>query len=203
MYFLGYVLKHMFAILSYMKQLSLAKPHAIVMVGVPGSGKTFFAEKFSETFRAPFLNQNKLQVFAPDQTNELTDYLLKELLKTGQSIIIEGDTDTRTARVELGRKIRAAGYEMLLVWVQTDAGTAKARATKESKLDSEAYDKAAKRFTAPTPPEKSIVISGKHTYASQTKVVLQRLSAPRAEISTHSSAPIRPERPVKRSITVR
>jgi len=203
MYFLDYVLHHMFAILSYMKQLSLVKPHAIVMVGIPGSGKTFFAEKFSETFRAPFINKDKLRAYAPDQADELTDYLLSELLKTGQSIIIEGGTDTRTARSELSRKVRAADYEILLVWVQTDLGTAKARASKESDLSGEAYDKAVKHFTAPAAPEKSIVISGKHTYASQAKVVLQRLSAPRAEISAHSSAPLRPERPSKRSITIR
>lgn len=186
-----------------MKQLSLAKPHAIVMVGIPGSGKSFFAQKFSETFHAPFINQDKLRTFAPDTSDELVDYLLEEFLKTGQSIIIEGSVDTRTERSELTRKIRAAGYEVLLVWVQTDQNTAKARAAKESDLSGEDYDKAAKRFIAPAAPEKSVVISGKHTYATQAKVVLQRLSAPRAEISTHASAPLRPERPPRRSITIR
>lgn len=202
MYFLDYDRTSNFAILSCMKQLSLTKPHAIVMVGTPGSGKTFFAEKFAETFRAPFLNKAILASFAPEKASELTVYLLDELLKTGQSIILEGDFETRTARIELGRKVKAAGYELLVVWVQTDESTAKMRAGK-SGISGDAYEKAMKRFTTPATLEKPVVISGKHTYASQAKTVLQRLSAPRAEISSHKAAPIRPQQQSRRSITVR
>ncbi|MEO7904367.1 MAG: hypothetical protein ABIR91_01085, partial [Candidatus Saccharimonadales bacterium] len=65
------------------------------------------------------------------------------------------------------------------------------------------YDRVVKRFNAPLPTETFIVISGKHTYASQAKVVLKRLSTPRTEIinQTAVTAPARDRRPQPRTDT--
>ena len=49
-----------------MKSLQLDKPHAIVMVGIPGSGKSFFADKFSAMFNAPYVEQMVLDHLAKD-----------------------------------------------------------------------------------------------------------------------------------------
>lgn len=185
-----------------MKQLSLSQPHVIVMVGMPGSGKSFFAEKFSDTFHAPYVSRDLIaQLAGEEAADTIADYQLNELLKTGQSIVFDGSSDTRVSRIELAKKARAAKYEILLVWVQTDEATARNRAAKYG-LDDEAYDKRVKRFTPPAPPEKPVVISGKHTYASQAKAILQRLSAPRVEISAHSKPPTRLD-PARRNITIR
>jgi predicted kinase len=193
-----------------MKSLSPAKPHIIAVVGLPGSGKTFFAEKFSETFHAPYVDKEKLRNLTnlDDQALDVVmDYQVDELLKTHQSLIIEGRSDTRTERAELNKKARKAGYETLFVWVQTDPAAAKSRAFKTAKergmpLNDNDYDHRTKRFAPPLASEKPIVISGRHTYASQAKVVLQRLSAPRAELSTQTNTPTRLE-PSRRNITVR
>jgi predicted kinase len=201
---------HNFAILSYMKSLSPAKPHIIAVIGLPGSGKTFFAEKFSETFHAPYVDKEKLRSLTnlDEQTlDTVMNYQVDELLKTHQSLIVEGNTDTRTERAELNKKAREAGYETLFVWVQTDPAAAKGRAFKTAKergatLSDNDYDHRVKRFAPPLASEKTVVISGRHTYASQAKVVLQRLSAPRAELSTHTTAPTRLD-PTRRNITVR
>jgi predicted kinase len=190
-----------------MKSLSLTQPHIIIMVGVPGSGKSFFAEKFAATFNAPYVSLEKLIPHAIDAiaANDLIDHQVTELLKTRQSIIIEGNTDTRTERDKLIRKARSAGYEALLVWVQTDPATAKSRSVREAKdkinrtLSIDEYDRIVKRFTAPIAIEKTTVISGKHTYATQAKIVLKKLSSPRAEISTHTAAPVRTEERSRRS----
>jgi len=176
------------------------------MVGPPGSGKTFFADKFAETFGAPYIRFDAIAKLAKDTTtvDSLVDYQLKELLKTRLSIIIENNIGTRASRAELTKKAKAAGYETLLIWVQTDPLTAKSRLTSGSHaVSSDAYDQRAKRFAQPTPSEKSIVISGKHTYATQAKVVLTKLSTPRAEISTHKLAPARVEPSGRRNITIR
>jgi len=195
-----------------MKSLSLNKPHMIVMVGVPGSGKSFFAEKFAETFRAPYISYEKIAAHLreeKDAAESILQYQLDELLKAGQSIIIDGIGATRASRSELSRKARASGYETLLVWVQTDSATAKDRALKSAKnntsstLTPEDYDRSAKHFSSPMATEKPVVISGKHTYATQAKVVLKKLSGPRAEISAHPTAPIRTEQPGRRNITIR
>lgn len=190
-----------------MKSLSLSQPHLIVLTGIKGSGKTFFAEKFAETFRAPYISRDKLASLIPDEAllDEIITYQLDELLKTRQPVVVDGLATTRVQRIELAHKAREAGYETLLIWVQTDPVTAKSRAIKASKkqLSSEEYDRITKRFTAPNAVEKPVVISGKHTYASQARVVLKKLSAPRAAISTHHSAPVRPEAMTRRNITIR
>ncbi|HET6747281.1 MAG TPA: AAA family ATPase [Candidatus Saccharimonadales bacterium] len=178
-----------------MKHLSLAKPHLIVTVGIPGCGKSFFAEKFASTFGAPRVSQEKLADFVQGDIKAVMELQLDELLKTNQSIIYDGAAESRTERSELAKKARQAGYSILYVWVQTDEATAKARFMQTHKhSSSEEYTKALKHFTPPNTIEKPLVVSGKHTYATQAKVVLKRLSAPRTEISGHQKAPIRPDR---------
>jgi predicted kinase len=203
---------HKFAILSYMKSLSLSQPHLIILTGVPGSGKTYFAEKFADTFKAPYVSYEKIATLGKisdgNIANTLLHYQLDELLKTQQTVLVEGQGDTRADRTEIFRKARAAGYAPLLIWIQTDPATAKTRSTRVQKnktfrtLSPEEYDRAMKHFAPPSAIEKPVVISGKHTYATQAKVVLKKLSAPRAEISTHAT-PIAAREPGRRNITVR
>jgi len=177
-----------------MKSLSLSQPHAIVMVGVPGSGKTFFAEKFAETFNAPYIDVTKIAHMAGIEHSvaaTIADMQLRELLKTKSSIIIEGSSDTRTERMALAKLLRSAGYQALYVWVQTDPETARLRSVKLNQRSEQDHDRNLKRFSAPHASETPIVISGKHTYATQAKVVLKKLSAPRADISKHVTSPTR------------
>ena len=180
-----------------MKSLSLSQPHVIIMTGIPGSGKSFFAEKFADTFHAPYVCQAKIAELAhisEADATAVTLYQLQELFKTKQPIVFDGASETRAERAELARMARRAGYETLFVWVQTDITTAKGRATKDIKGKTrptrtpEEFDRHIKRFTPPNAIEKPMVVSGKHTYASQAKVVLKKLSAPR----TASAQPIEP-----------
>lgn len=169
-------------------------PHVIIMVGIPGAGKTQFAEHFAKTFNAPFLNQEVIAAIA--QTNQVTtaslmDYLLTELLKTDRTIIFEGQTQQQLQRSELLKKIHKAGYHSLLVWVQTETSEAMHRSLKNKKIASaDEYEHLLHNFNPPHSSEKAVVISGKHTYASQVKGVLKRLSEQRQAQS--ASMPPRP-----------
>lgn len=199
-----------------MKSLSPTKPHVIIPIGIPGSGKTFFAQQFAETFNAPYIHIEKivrLSGASLTAAHKLAGYQLRELLKTKQSIIIEGLADTHAERTALAKQLEAAGYSLLLVWVQTDPVTAEQRATKRSKdktnriLTLDQFDRLSRRFAMPSGAEPTLVISGKHTYASQARSVLKRLSAPR-ETPTPTPAATRhtPELnavPVRRNITIR
>lgn len=190
---------HKVVILSYMKSLSLATPHMIIMVGIPGSGKSFFAQQFSETFHAPLVSSELIATLASSSlaAAKLAKHQIDELLKTHQSIIIDGLGASRTERSELAKYAHGAGYEPLYVWVQTDLDTAKQRVIKDknrspAQRSTESYDAVIKHFAEPTASERAIVISGKHTYATQARIVLKKLSGPRAETSTHDIPTARP-----------
>jgi predicted kinase len=173
-----------------MKPLHLSMPHLVVMVGIPGSGKSFFADHFASTFGAPIVSSRTIRttlvqtptfsVSEQAAVRRVSHYMLDEILKTGQTFVYDSISDARTDRQEIVRKAKAAGYNVLFVWVQTDSVTARFRATKPSKdkvgfLTDGQFTHFMKHFTVPAAQEKPIVISGKHTYASQLKIVLSRL----------------------------
>jgi len=81
--------------------------------------------------------------------------------------------------LEIAKHLSKAGYELMLIWVQVDQETAMIRAKRASGVTQAEYREDSKRFMAPLQSEKPLVISGKHTFASQAKVALKRLSPPR------------------------
>lgn len=184
-----------------MKQLTLASPHMIVMVGIPGAGKTAFAEHFAETFKTPYVNQSFLMRefrLNATQATAMANQMLKELFKTRRTILYEGDTSTKAAREALLKTVVAAGYRPLIVWVQTESLEAKRRAIKPhpkgSGVSAGEFTDAVQEFEAPFPEEHAIVISGKHTYPSQLKIVLRQLASERPEIKLPSERRTPPPR---------
>lgn len=190
-----------------MKPLSLNIPHVIMMVGIPGAGKSFFANHFAQTFSAPIISYHSISPLSSDShaTRTLTAHMLSELLKTGRTIVYDGASSTRADRQALVKLARNAGYETSIVWVQTESTAAKQRSTKQYRdrpyLTSEQFEARLRHFTAPNPAEKAIVISGKHTYASQLKIILGRLVSSR-EIAQNERPPTA-ERPIVRRVILR
>lgn len=186
--------------------MSLATPHLIIMVGIPGSGKTFFAEHFATTFNAPYISTQSIaqQVsLSENDSVSMANYMLRELLKTNQTIVYDGDTSSRTRRTDLSKIAQENGYKPLFVWVQTESASAKQRATKKSadnRLTAEEFDGYLRKFTPPNASEKAIVISGKHTYPSQLKIILSRIASERPSIVEPRQS-ITDDR--RRSITIR
>lgn len=188
----------------YMKSLSFNKPLVLVMIGLPGSGKSFFARQFSKTFSAPLVSYDRLRhTFYPDNgydrasqdmIQKAADIQIEELLKTSKTFIVDGVGNAKSQRVALAKQVRSAGYEIFMIWVQTDQDTAKYRSMKRSKrrqddrynkpLSDQQYSQLSQGFSPPAKNEPSVVISGKHTYPAQARVVLKRLVAPRATSRT-------------------
>ena len=186
-----------------MKSLHLTQPHAIMMVGIPGSGKSFFAGQFSDMFNAPYIDSLAIEARSRDgaAAGELIAMVLAEIAKTGQTFIFEGNSDSRVRRTEFSRWARERGYQPMLVWVQADQATSLSRSLKAKTLDREQFKAAIRGFSAPHPDEKPVVISGKHTYASQAKVVLGHLSKENRPVE--AKAPERTRPSGGRSITIR
>lgn len=184
-----------------MKSLSLSQPHLLIMVGIPGSGKSYFAQKFSHTFQTPYVDYIEIMDIANQNTTvggRYTLHILQELFKTKQAIVYDGPADSRAQRLELRDIAVDAGYKPLFIWVQIDEATAKtrfARAHKQAgrRVSSAQYEQMASGFNAPAAGEPlTVVISGKHTYATQAKAVLKSL------ISTRQST--RPNKVIERKV---
>lgn len=188
-----------------MKSLSLSKPHMLIVVGLPGAGKTFFARQFSDTFSAPFLELDYIEQHAMDATHarDTWRHVLDQLILTKQTLLVEGYSSTKNTRREFASFAREHGYQPLFIWVQTEVPTAKTRATKgvgknkPTKLRSaEQFDTHVKQFEPLHISEPHVVISGKHTYATQAKNILKKLTETRR---TDEQAPVVPSRSTTKS----
>lgn len=167
-----------------------------MMVGLPGSGKSFFAKQFADTFSAPYIDALTLTSYAKDvpAAMKIITNFASQIARTKQTFIYEGDTDSRALRAEFMQFAARNGYQPLIIWVQVDGKTAKSRTLKAGKMDEDTFESVVQNFSAPLQSEKPVVISGKHTYASQVKVVLASLSKDLRP--ANPIAPPTPQRPV-------
>lgn len=155
-----------------------SKPRAILVFGAPCSGKTTFAEKFARKFDLAYFNFDELR-----EQHRLTRknilLFISLLTRTGKTFIIEGCLDTETARAEVRNILRNGGYEPSLVWIQTDVATIRMRMKSRYKSVTKAkdtYDAQVNEMEAPTDVEHPIILSGKHTFETQTRHILAGLA---------------------------
>ena len=199
----GFVSRHKFAKITTMKSLNLARPQMLLVVGNPGAGKSFFARQFSETFDAPAISVDRIryelfakQTFSADENdlvNRMASYFTDELLKTKRSFLLDGGCNARTDRARLTQEAKKAGYDVSVIWIQTDLATCRARALKRNPkrseddkfttaMDDQTFEALVRRFTEPN-RENYVVISGKHTYNTQAKMVLRKMVAAREAVA--------------------
>lgn len=202
-----------------MKSLITSRPMVVLMVGIPGSGKSFFAQKFSDLFHTPVVSFDKLHyllfsepTFSKEEevlVANLMNCQIQELFKTQRTFIVDGAMNTKMARLEIAKAARTHEYGLLVVWVQTDSASSRYRALNRSKkrsedkynflLTSEQFESFAKRITPPDNREDHVVISGKHTFASQAKAVLKKIVAPRDIALAPVSRTIATSKPTRKS----
>ena len=152
-----------------------SKPYAILVFGAPMSGKTEFATKFSQKFKAPFLNCELL----PRISREAFLAVITQIATCEQPMLIEGGIDTFKQRQELRKLLSNAGYHPVTLWIQTDVNIIKRRLKTTMKSVEKAKTFFEDRFAQLEAPEESehpIVISGKHTFEGQLSSVLSHLS---------------------------
>ena len=156
------------------------QPRAILVFGVPGSGKTTFAEKFAKRFHASFFDLGELAKECGLDRKTIV-VLVKQLAKTGQILVLEGSLDTEKDRMEIRNILREAGYRTSLIWIQTDLATVKQRLKMRLRSVSKAkevYESKIGGMEAPADYEQPIVLSGKHTFETQLKHTLAQLALP-------------------------
>lgn len=166
-----------------MNSLQLKKPHMIVVVGLPGAGKSFFGSQFSDTFNAPFLDYDHYRrvVGDTDAGNGLASDALAQLFRTKQTLVVEGIGNDKDERHDIAISAKKHGYEPMYVWVQTEPQTSLKRALSSTTtpITNQRFIELAEKFDILQKNEPYVVISGKHTYASQARTVLKKLVSDR------------------------
>lgn len=180
-----------------MKPLEKNKSHVLVVVGVPGAGKTFFAKQFGDTFGAPHVDYEHFHELTGNVElgDKVATELLGQLFRTKQTIVMEGRGDTRRDRALLAKLVKAKGYELLYVWVQTEPHTAKQRALKLGYSERDLADRT-EAFEPLSQNDPFVVISGKYTFPAQVKMVLKRIIVPRASAAQSRSPQQSPPQPI-------
>lgn len=175
------------------QKISPTKPFVIMMYGFPGSGKTAFARQMSEDLNVIHLQEDKIRAdlfgnnMSPAALNgsrKIMNYMLREYLRAGLPLMY----DTDVLRLADRKRVREIAHEMkaasLLVWLQVDAETTFERTQKRDHR--KADDKYAIDYTEDDyrnvlgnmqnpANEDYLVVSGKHTFATQRSSVVKRL----------------------------
>ena len=154
------------------------KPRGLLIFGAPCSGKTTFAEKFAKKFGLAYYNLDEIAVEQGFSREQVLD-VLKLILRTKQTVIIEGGLDTEIERTEVRNILRNSDYAPSLIWVQTDMATIRLRLKSRYRSVTKAkeiYESAVSEMDAPTETEHPIILSGKHTFETQTKHVITGLA---------------------------
>lgn len=208
-----------------MKSLNLGHPLVIVTLGVPGSGKSFFARQFAETFHVPLVSHDAIRATLFSRPTydtrqeavvaKVAALFYPQLFASGSSFIIDGGMNAATARSRLRALAKQHHYETMIIWPQLDHNDAFFRLEhlNDKRPDDhpspaptrEQFDGMLSRFNTPHPQaEAYIVISGKHTFATQAKVVLKKLTATRERPAPLKSRQITATeaRPVRKAVRV-
>ncbi len=155
-----------------------SKPRALLVFGAPCSGKTTFAEKFARKFDLACYDFDDIKT-KYRLTRKSILLIVSLIARTGKTLIIEGALATEKEREEMRNLLRNAGYEPTLIWVQTDISTIRMRMKARYggvEKAKEVYNSSVEDLEAPTEIERPIILSGKHTFETQTKHVLAGLA---------------------------
>lgn len=192
--------------------LSAAQPLLVLVVGIPGSGKSFFARQFADSYKFFYIDSGRYEaeLDALGSSNKdiynvskrLVNVTYEQALKCFRHIVLEGPFNTVKEREEILNKARKAGFGTLIVWVQADEDTSRARALNRDRrraddkysldISQDEFDEINKKFQNPNPKkELFVVVSGKHDFKSQGVVVLKKIAGMYVEGIDGSQKPIK------------
>jgi len=177
------------------QKITLAKPVLICLYGYPGSGKSYVARNLADVIQMANVSGDRIRSelfenprYDPQENaiiTHLMNYMAEEFLSAGVSVVYDTNAmrfGQRRALRDLARRNKA---ESLLIWLQVDQDSAYARTqdrdrrTSDDKFaqpqDPGSFNRALSSMQNPGPSEDYLVISGKHTFATQKNAVVNRL----------------------------
>jgi predicted kinase len=176
-----------------MNKIVLAKPILICLYGFPGSGKSYTARKLAESIQLAQVSGDRIrsELFEHPRYDQqenaivahLMNYMTEEFLAAGVSVVYDANAMRIAQRRNLRDLARKNHAEYMLVWLQIDTDSAFARTQNRDRRTSD--DKFAqpqnmvsfqRQMSGMQNPqgEDYLVVSGKHTFATQKSAVVNR-----------------------------
>ena len=187
--------------------LNGTQPLFILVVGVPGSGRSFFARQFADSYKFFYVDTGRYEssLLSLSDSNsdivpvaaQITEAVLDQAVRSFKHIILEGPYYSVKEREEVLSLAQKAGFGTLIVWVQTDLETAEYRALNKDRrriddkyslsLSEFEFKTAVKAFQNPNlSKENVVVVSGKHDFKSQGVIVLKKIAGMYVNGATNS-----------------
>jgi predicted kinase len=164
------------------------KATLFVTLGYPGSGKTYFAERFAKDLELMHLNADRLRLemfedpkHTPAEHKRVfavMDYITDHLLAAGISLVYDANVTKREYRGKLRQIAKKHKANYLLVHIETPVNLAESRLedrrkikSKEKKMDYRPIEDEVqgipKSTESPLPSEPHVTIDGTKPYKEQ------------------------------------
>jgi predicted kinase len=177
-----------------MNKVVLSKPVLICLYGYPGAGKSHISRNLSDVLHIAHVSADRIrsELFQnphyDTQENavvtHMMNYMTEEFLNSGVSVVYDANALRLAQRRKLKELAKRHKAEFLLVWLQIDQDSAlyrvqnRDRRTFEGKYAQphtrESFMQQIINMQNPQ-GEQYMVISGKHTFATQKGAVINRL----------------------------
>lgn len=180
------------------------KPSLFILLGVPGSGKSYFASNIVESYGGLWLNSDKTRVelYGPNWDTEVTDpklryeavfskmndTVLKELSK-GSDVFFDANNHKKEHRDEFRKLAESVGANTIVLYVNTPEEVSDMRAVNRKvspyqnpTMSAEKLQKHKNLFEAPYPDEETISIDGTKEFKLQKRSFEEQLEQLRARI---------------------
>lgn len=173
------------------------RPKLYATLGFPGSGKTYFSERFAKEFGIFHLNSDRLRLELIDKPKYtgaehakvfgVMDYLAEHLLQAGVSVVYDANTTKRLYRRRLRAIARKSKADYLLIYIKTPVVLAEARLSARKKIKSKAKQRyyrptekeilhlIRKEIEEPLASEPHVILDGTKAYNQQKKILEAKL----------------------------
>ncbi|MBL8121360.1 ATP-binding protein [Candidatus Saccharibacteria bacterium] len=182
-----------------MGKLQPTKPLLIMLYGMPGSGKTFFARQLCDNISAAHVQGDRIRhelfekpTYSKEENHivaSLMAYMTGEFLQAGISVVFDTNAMRLTQRRALRNLAIKSGSHPILLWLQIDPDSAFRRASRRDRRtqdDHYAQDMEPAVFREllggmqnPDLTENYLVLSGKHVFNTQKNAVIRYLAEKR------------------------
>jgi predicted kinase len=176
-------------------KIGLVKPVLICLYGFPGSGKSYVARNLSEVVQLAHVSGDRIrsELFENPRYDaqenaiitHLMNYMTHEFLNAGVSVVYDTNSLRASQRRTLRDLARTNKADYMLIWLQIDPDTAyertqdRDRRTSDDRFaqpqDENTFSRTLSGMQNPQAGEEYLVISGKHTFATQKNAVVNRL----------------------------